>query len=77
MISINFSEDCWSFFVVDHKKEGEESVLAVVYNIDVAEEAKSMYEAELKELDFQRVAADKDISADFHSWRDEDCLGGE
>ena len=72
-----FSEDKWSFFVVDDKRKGDEAILALVYNIDAAEDAKAMYESQLREFDAQRLAADDDASWFSHSWRDEDCLGGE
>ena len=44
MFSIYFNEEQWSYFVVIDGKDGDEAILAKVYDIETAEAARKVYE---------------------------------
>ena len=78
MLSLHFNENIWAYFVVDDTKVGEESILSEIYTLNDAEEAIKMYQRQVEEsiakLDDKIIY---DVPWFAHSWRDEDCLGGE
>lgn len=79
MISIYFSEESWTHFVMDNRREGADAVLAELYHIEAAEAAKKMYEEQImeKRAELQNIFDEVYSDDDGPSWRTEDNLGGE